>query len=142
MAPKDRSQMVEGGTSLEGSAPHGKTGVDVVAMSLANKPGHWRAGHFWPSNRLARATLTEAQVRLLQSDKRIQIMNDILRSDLTVPTTEEIAGERQREIDAEIERLVAEGIREKAISNLRRRGAQTAAEETRGQPGFTDIRNI
>ena len=113
----------------------------IVASSTAPAPGHWRAKKFWPAGEPAAADLTPKQVEQLKADPRIRILNDIVRPDVKVQTTEEVVQKRQDAIKTEMDKMVNEGIRAKAVENVRNRGTQTAAQETKNVPGWQDKRS-
>jgi len=110
----------------------------IIASSLAPAPGHWRAKHFWPTGEPAVAELTEKQVAAVRADRRIRVMNDLIRPDAAIPTTTEFVQKRQDAIRAEMDKMVEDGIRAKAVERVRARGTMTAAEETRNAPGWKD----
>ena len=137
MDPKPKAQVGDVKMSaVEGQEPK----VTVVATSYAPAPGHWRAKNFWATGVVAKAEVTERQLKQLQADHRIKIMTDVVRPDALVPCTADLLEAKKKALEEEIERLTSEGLRARALQNLRERGAQTAAQETRGVSGFSDQR--
>ena len=142
MGSKDRQEApIAGPEDLKVSGIEGSPALTrVVATSKAPPPGHWRAKHFWPAGEMAGADLTPHQAELVKADPRIKILTDVVRPDAKIRSTADFVEDRQKAIDAEVRRMVDEGIRHKAVETVRARGTKTAADETRNAPGWKDRR--